>query len=476
MKHTVQSLVRAALLLGLCLAMLAGCTVVRQTVTTTTSTSSTATSTLTTPPSETLTAEELAELLLSGAEAAEGTKSSVTDWILSWGFDGFWDDKLLAVEQVYDYYYVGDIPDHLTVARTLVSLFCEYLLADTDLSDVDDVTDAFITCYLEAVGDKYAYYMDRESYASYSSDVSGVYEGIGVSAVFDSTLGGIEVVSVFEGSPAEEAGLLVGDVIVAVEGNTVRELGYYEAIDRIRGEAGTYVRITVSRGGEELDFTCQRRQVTEETVVWRMQTDRIGYVRISTFSEVTAAQFKTAVDQLVSLGAESLVFDLRSNSGGLLSSILEILDYLLADGYPLANYFYYDGSTDADLGGDGHSVDLPFAVLCNAYTASAAELFTSALKDYDEKGLADATVVGTRTYGKGMMQTLIAFVDDTAMTVSIAYYQPPYSPNYEGVGVLPHHTVHLAEGLENVNVGKLTPEEDTQLAKAVELLEETDGR
>ncbi|MBO5788549.1 MAG: S41 family peptidase [Clostridia bacterium] len=424
------------------------------------------------------TAEELADQIEAGlSQSTEGKKYSyATEWLVFFGLKCFDQSKLQRVEAAYWNYFIKEVPPAETVARTVADLISQALRGGKlDHTDIVQMTDNVIYAYFYAVGDRYSNYFNEENYKDYTSEQSGNYEGIGVTVSASVETNEMLITTVAADSPAEKAGILAGDYIVAVEGIAVTEIGYNAAINMIRGEAGTSVSITILRGEDTFDVTVTRAALTEQTVTYKIFPTlgkQIGYVRITTFNEVTEEQFKTTIDALLDAQVDGLVFDLRNNGGGLLNTVLAMLDYLLPDGYPLANYVYYDGTKDVSYGQDKHHVDLPMAVICNAYTASAAELFSCALQDYDKKGFVDATVVGTVTYGKGTMQAMIDFRDGTAMTISFAYYQPPYSDNYEDIGVMPDIEVTLDDALLGYNPERLTYEQDAQLQAAISCLTE----
>lgn len=405
--------------------------------------------------------------------AGQNTRKTAADWLSFYGIYNYDLQKLQAVEMVYANYFVGEVPPPLEVAKSVVGWIIEGVEQNVlDHTDKEKMTGYIVSAYMVSVGDKYATYLNEEDYKSYQSDTSGNFVGVGVSATYDMIANTLEVNSVIAGSPAEAAGLQAGDFITHVDGTPIEEMGYYASIDNIRGEEGTTVVLTIRRGNTSFDVSIVRAALTEQTVYHRMigeGENKIGYLQITTFSEVTVGQFKAAVNELEAAGAVGLIFDMRNNGGGLLTTVLAMLDYLLPDGKPLANYSYYDGSSEYDTGKDGHQVNLPFAVITNAYTASAAELFSSAIQDYVKQGLIPhAQVVGDVTYGKGTMQSIIEFTDGTAMTISIAYYQPPYSPNYEGKGVIPDMPVSLPEEHQGKNPQAIPEAEDAQLQTALQ--------
>lgn len=423
-----------------------------------------------------------AEVLRARIAASAGKSyPSVHEWLSAWGFPAYNASVLAYTELVYGHYYVGEMPDVDTVARTLGSMFVENMHL-IDASDPDEVTDLIMECYLLSVGDVYAYYMNPEAYADRTSGLEGSFVGIGVHVIYrEGEDGFCRIVGVFSDSPAAEAGVEIGDCIVAVDGVRYPERSYEELIGHVRGEAGSTVSLTLSRGGEEYTVSIVRRAVVEETAVgWLLpEAPSVGYIRISEFDLTTFDQFKATYERLIREGATEMIFDVRDNPGGLLVAILDVLDYLVPDGVTLARYEYYDGTVESSVSTDGHEIpsDLPIAVLTNQRTVSAGELFASALGDFAEMGYLDVTLVGEATFGKGMMQGTITLPGGRATTVSYAYYNPPISDNYEGVGVIPDVLVELPEPLFGLgSVYLLSFEEDVQLQRALSILsDKSDG-
>ncbi len=416
--------------------------------------------------------------------------------------DGLSPEKILYTAELYSVYFVGSYrpiselyPDMM---RNLVTLY------DKDKIEGSEITDVVMNCYLDAVGDKYASYFTAKDYDEYYSDLTATYVGIGVQVLLQSD-GYMEIIRVYADTPALEKGLLEGDIIVAVEGEDVAELGYYPTLARVRGEEGTSVNITVLRGDTRIDFTLTRKKLTEYSVEGKLLTANghptVGYIRISEFDDGTFPQFVELYRRLKNDGATEFVFDVRSNPGGKLEAIVAVLEFILPDG-PIAKMNYKNDRDDYtisslsdvgisqstynniyktiydELGNTDHMIREPFAVLTNAFTASAGELFSSAIRDYANKGLVTARLIGEKTYGKGTGQTSIPLGvyndkatglvhDGSFVNVSIFYYDPPFEKNYEGTGVIPHDTVPLPESAQDKSVLKLTFEEDTQLSAAL---------
>lgn len=340
--------------------------------------------------------------------------------------------------------------------------------------DEDNLTDSIIYGYMRGLGDKYSTYMNADLFKQVMSDENADLVGIGVLVIYNPDYAAIEIAGVMPDSPALESGLLPGDLIIRVGEEDVAELGYYVAIDKMRGDEGTVAAFTVMRPGEggiydEIEFSITRAHVTEQTVMYHRyegsngtQSD-IGIIKILQFDAKTPEQFKAALKDLTESGVTRLIFDVRYNPGGELESITEILDYLLPEG-PIIRTVDHNGNWDT-IYSNASSLDMPMAVLVNGSTASAAELFTSALKDYGK-----SVTVGTRTYGKGTMQSVIPLDDGSAISLSTKMYYPPFSENYEGVGIEPDITVEMAEDVKNINIYKLTDEQDTQLQAAIKAL------
>ncbi len=337
---------------------------------------------------------------------------------------------------------------------------------------IDDkaVAEAVIRGYLSAIGDRYSLYMNSDEFEAYMAEQSGNTVGIGISVIYDAEANITEVISVLPDSPAEEAGIMAGDLLDAVEGERIADIGYYEALNKVRGETGTKVALTFFRDGAPYDVLCERREVKTVSVTYHVFSSdpSVGVIRITEFNGTTPEQFKAAVTDLQGKGCTKFVFDVRNNPGGELNSILDTLDHLLPAG-DLAHIFYQSGE-DAHYTSDADCVKAPVAVLTNGQTASAAELFTAALKDYDAKGLYDAVIVGTNTYGKGTLQRFFSLKDGATFKISVGRYDPPYSENYDGKGIAPDIEIELSEEAQKIHFHKLTDQNDNQLIAAVEAL------
>ncbi len=385
---------------------------------------------------------------ITAAISAEDNKKGMYayDYIDDWGIPLFDKSKFKGTEIVYRDYYVEDLPDAYTMAKSTVELFLEYFYDKIDITDEDEITDGLIACYVQSVGDPYSFYRTADEFEDYDEDMSGEFAGIGVTVIYSYVEETMTVTAVSPGAGAQKAGILPGDLIIKADGVSVKELGYQKTISAIRGEIGTSVKVTVLRDGVEIDFDIVRQKIVEETVTYTIDENKIGYVTITEFKDVTYSQFKTAIDALEKEGVRGIIYDVRSNPGGYLHSVLDVLSYIIPKGEVLATFT--NGYADPAKSDNKHTLLIPTVVVCDRYTASAGELFTSALRDYGtgEDRLFDVEIVGTRTFGKGIMQTSLTFTDGSALTLTVSYYNPPSGKNYHGEGITP--TVTVENGTE----------------------------
>ena len=250
---------------------------------------------------------------------------------------------------------------------------------------------------VSALDDKYSAYMTPDEYEQNLIDAKGSITGIGIT-VNKGDNNEIKIVEIAEKGPAEKAGLKINDIIIEVDGKNVNEMEYSDAVNLVRGKAGTEVNIAVKRGDEEISFKMKREEITTETVTSRMLENNIAYIKITGFKENTSHQFNIELKKCLENNASAIIFDVRNNGGGLVSACSDCVDPLLPVG-DIAIAEFKDGSTEVICKSDKIELDLPMAVLVNEYSASAAELFAAALRDFGK-----AVLVGQNTFGKGIMQ------------------------------------------------------------------------
>ena len=351
--------------------------------------------------------------------------------------------------------------------------------------DTDSIEEGIYAGMMAGLGDPYSCYYTAEQYEELMVDTQGVYCGIGAMISQNLETNVMTIIRVFEGSPAAEGGLLAGDMISKVDGRDVTQEELDIVVNNyVKGEENTEVTLTVFRPSvnDYLDITMTRKNVEVPTVEHQMLTGDIGYVLITQFEMVTAQQFKDAVKDLESQGMKKLMIDLRSNPGGVVDSAVSIAAYMLPEGDILTTR-YKNGQEDvyrtkdkklrvdsSQEGGfpqypvlDEDELDIPIAILVNENSASASEILAGAMKDYGR-----ATLVGTTTFGKGIVQNLYPLKDGSAIKMTVAKYFTPSGYDLHEKGIEPDVEVEL--DAELAAKGYYTLEEDNQVQKAIEVL------
>ena len=365
------------------------------------------------------------------------------------------------IETCFHTYYYTDLPDSKTLFDRTKSAFFEYS-NEIDTTSFEEVTRALIDCYTYyAVGDLYAYYRSADEYEEYSSDMSGSFIGIGVAILRNDLEKTIFVNSVEPDSPASKAGILPGDYIVAVGEERIDEIGTVDLVNKIRGEEGTEVSVTVKRGETEITFNMIRERITETTVSYSLiEGTDYGYVKIASFKANTPAQFMRVIRTLEEQNVSGIIIDLRKNPGGYVSAVASMLSFLVPTGTPIASFSSDKESLYASHGGifetDDHVLSVPSVVMCDEHSASGAELFSGAMRDYNDMGILKSTLVGQTTYKKGIMQSTIPFTDGSTLTMTTALYNPPSGQNFHGVGVSPDVFVQDGQDYMTVAIAELT--------------------
>lgn len=356
---------------------------------------------------------------------------------------------------------VANVDERADVYEKLAEI--DQIVRNNALEEIDEeeLMNSIADGYMAGLDDNYAYYMDQDEYQSYQMDNAGELIGIGITVSLDES-GYLLVNEVTPDSPAAVAGLQAGDLITRVDDTDVLTAGYEEATSLVRGEEGTRVNLTVQRDQEELTLEAVRRKIHTTSVSYRMIGDN-GYLKITGFDATTPDDFQAAVADLQRQGASGLIFDVRNNPGGLLEGVAEVLDFLLPEG-DIVSVTDSKGNTEVLYESDADSVDMPMVVLVDGNTASAAELFSAALRDYNK-----ADLVGVNTFGKGIMQTAYSLSDGSAINLTTHYYNPPSGINFHGVGLKPDYEVNLTPD-QQVSLSELSDEEDAQLQKAISVL------
>ncbi len=343
--------------------------------------------------------------------------------------------------------------------------YIQYLLENHYVGNIqtDQLEEGIYKGFVAAVGDPYTNYFTKEEFSQFKEKTSGTYAGIGVMMQIDQADKLITAVQVFENSPAEKAGLLPKDKIIQAAGVDLGADNFDEAPKIIKGPVGTPVKITVFRPSENrtIELEIIRENVIYPTVNHRMVTSDIGYIQIREFDEVTYKQFMDALTALKTKKPKGIIIDVRDNLGGLLSTVAEITDELLPEGM-IVYTKDKKGQVQKLESGPGQ-IDIPITLLINENSASASEVLAGALKDRNRGKL-----VGTTTYGKGVVQTILPIPDGSGVKITTSKYYTPNDICIDGVGIQPDYEVELP--VELLFKPKLEDEEDLQLQKAIEVI------
>jgi len=325
--------------------------------------------------------------------------------------------------------------------------------------DGEELEDGIYKGILKGLDDPYSVYYTKKEYSSLQESTTGVYCGIGARVTQDIDTGIITIVQPFEGGPADVAGILPNDIIYKIEGNEVTGEDLSEVVAMMKGKKGTKVSLTILRDRKEMEFAVARSDIEIPTVEYKMLDNKIGYIKVSEFDEVTAEQFRKALDDLEKKNEKGLVIDLRNNGGGRLTAVVDMLDRMLPEGV-IVSTKEKSGEGDTYSSTDEEKFEKPLAVLINGNSASASEVFAGAIQDYGTGEL-----VGTTSFGKGIVQTIFGLNDGTAVKLTTSEYFTPKGRNIHGTGLKPDVKVELKEELKQ----KVTidAKDDNQLQTAI---------
>ena len=351
--------------------------------------------------------------------------------------------------------------DNLTTSlKNIEKIMEKYFLYDID---EQKVIDGAIDGYISALNDEYTEYIPAEQMEEYTENITGNYVGVGIYMLENKEQNRIEVLSPIVESPAAEAGILPGDIIFSVNGVEYTGEQIDEASNEIKGPEGTTVKLVILRGEEKIEFEITRKKINTNPVISKKLDNNIGYLEITSFDEGTAEDFKSKFENLKNEGITSLIIDLRNNGGGIVDEALQIADYIVPKGKDLLITVDKNQNEKIEKAEQDPIIDMPIVVLVNENTASSSEILAGALKDLEE-----ATIVGTTTYGKGVIQQVISLRTGAGIKVTVEEYYTPNRTKINGVGIEPDEKVELPETVESPLL--VTDEEDTQLQKAMEIL------
>lgn len=347
-------------------------------------------------------------------------------------------NKLEKYREVIDKYYLGEV-------------------------DEEKLEEGAIKGYIEGLGDPYTEYISKEDMDDYLDDTMGNFVGIGIYMVKNTDYDRIQVLATIKGSPAEKAGIQAGDLIISVDGIEYKADDMTTASNNIKGEEGTKVTVEILRGTETVKYEITREKVKVNQVEGKVLSNNIGYIQFTSFDEATAEDFKVKYGELAKQGIQSLIIDLRNNGGGIVDQALEIADYVATKDSVLLYEVDKNNKETVKKAKTDPIINMPIIILTNENTASASEILAGALKD-----LGKAKTVGTKTYGKGVIQQILKLSDGSGLKITIEEYQTPNRNKINKVGIEPDEEVELPDSVESVlNVKE---SEDTQLQKAIEML------
>ena len=347
-------------------------------------------------------------------------------------------DSLKQYRKIIDKYYLGNI-------------------------DENELKEGAIKGYVAGLGDEYTEYIPKEDMVDYMADITGDFVGVGIYMVQDTEVNRIMVLTPIKGGPAEKAGIQPGDYIIAVDGVQYTGEQMTEVSNKIKGEEGTTVKLEILRDGETLNFELKRENVKVNPVEGEVLENNIGYIEFSSFDEGTADEFKAKFEELQKQGITSLIIDLRNNGGGIVDEALQIANYILDKDSVILYEVDKNNNEEVEKTTDNPIINMPIVLLTNENTASSSEILAGALRDYGK-----ATIVGTKTYGKGVIQQLLTLPDGSGLKITSEKYLTPNRTEINKVGIDPDEKVELPDTVKNVlNVDR---NEDTQLQKAIEVL------
>ena len=347
--------------------------------------------------------------------------------------------KLNAMDSLMDLFYMEDV-------------------------DTDTAKEMIYKAYLASYGDKYTVYYTPDEYQSLVESTTGKFYGIGA-VCQKSDDGAVLVIDAYEDAPAYAAGLRNGDKITTVDGTDITDMDLSSAVALIKGEKGTSVHLDAVRDDAAFSVDVVRDEIKAQTVEYEMRENQIGYLSVSQFEDVTTQQYKDALQVLEDEGMQALVIDLRDNPGGVLDEACNMADMILPEG--IITYTETKSGKRTDYNSDAENLDIPIVILINENSASASEVFTGALKDYGK-----ATVVGKKSYGKGIVQSVLPFYDGSGMSLTVAKYYTPNGTCIHGIGIEPDVEVDMPDEYKDMYASMVEHDKDTQLQKAIEIIKE----
>ena len=348
--------------------------------------------------------------------------------------------------------------------KSLKKTIDEYYLWN-DKIDENKLKTSAIKGYVSGLGDEYTEFIPKEEMKEYKENLSGNFTGIGIYMTADEELGRVVVYYPIEGSPAEKAGIKSGDLIISVDGIEYTADDFNNIAKFIKGEQGTKVNLVIERNGDRMSFDITRERINANPISSRIIDEKIGYLKLPSFDEETAKGLEEKVKELQSKGAEGLIIDLRNNGGGIVEEAIDIADMFLDKGKTIISTINNKGDKKVTHSTKDPIFKMPVLILVNENSASASEILVCSLKDNNR-----AKVIGTKTFGKGIIQTVLSLRDGNGLKITTNEYYTPNGSNIHKIGITPDEEVLLPKS--NNNIYSVEEKDDTQLKRAIEILKE----
>ena len=355
----------------------------------------------------------------------------------------------------------SEIEKYLKKIKTTINKY--YLWKDN--IDDEKLKDGAVKGYVSALGDEYTEYIPKDEMEAYTENITGNFVGIGIYMVADENSGRVVVYYPIPESPAEKAGIKAGDQIISVNGTEYTYEDFDKIADYIKGEEGTKVKLVIQRNDEKIELEIKREKINTNPITIEMLENNIGYLKIPSFDEDTANDFKEKIEELQNKGAKKIIIDLRNNGGGIVNEATDIADMLLEKGQTIISTVDNNNKKEVTYSKNKPEFTMPVVVITNENSASASEILACSLQDNER-----AEIIGTKTYGKGIIQTLLSLADGSGLKITTEEYYTPKGTTIHKVGITPNEEAKLPDTVKSVY--SVTREEDTQLQKAIEILGE----
>ncbi len=338
----------------------------------------------------------------------------------------------------------------------------DYYLWNNDINE-EDLKNSAIKGYVAGLGDEYTEYIPASKMKDYTENITGSFVGVGIYMVADEESDRVLVYYPIPGSPAEKAGIKSGDLIISVDDVEYTAKDFDRIASFIKGKAGTKVKLIIEREGQRIPYELIREKITTNPITAKMLEGNIGYLKVPSFDEDTAKSFKEKVQELQNQGAQKLIIDLRNNGGGIVDEAVDIADMLLEKGKTIISTVNNKDKKTVTYSKNDPTITMPVIVLVNENSASASEILACSLQDNER-----AKLVGTKTYGKGIIQTLLSLTDGSGLKITTEQYYTPKETSIHKEGIKPDEEVKLPDTVKSIY--SLEESEDTQLKKAIEML------